>query len=147
MPNDTPIPIRPATGPVPGTGGGGPLAQLSYPARQTAAAALQGEHEPATSLYVHTPFCVHKCHYCDFYSFVDQRDQQGAFVERLIEELRAQAPLASGAPLVSGVPSGGNNPSLMVGSAGVGHFLLRLHDARRVPSVLIVDPAGVKEGL
>ncbi|MFO0376348.1 MAG: radical SAM family heme chaperone HemW [bacterium] len=43
------------------------------------------------SLYIHTPFCVHKCHYCDFYSFVDNRDQQGAFVERLTAELRALA--------------------------------------------------------
>ena len=27
-------------------------------------------------LYLHIPFCFHKCHYCDFYSIVDQRDRQ-----------------------------------------------------------------------
>lgn len=38
-------------------------------------------------LYVHVPFCFHKCHYCDFYSIVDDRDRQGAFVRRLSDEL------------------------------------------------------------
>lgn len=41
--------------------------------------------------YLHIPFCFHKCHYCDFYSIVDQRDRQQAFVERLIGELQACA--------------------------------------------------------
>lgn len=44
--------------------------------------------EPVRSLYIHVPFCFHKCHYCDFYSFVDAQDRQGAFVEALGLELR-----------------------------------------------------------
>mgnify|MGYP003109703901 CR=1 FL=1 len=43
---------------------------------------------PARSLYVHMPFCFHKCHYCDFYSIVDQQDRMGAFAEALIADLR-----------------------------------------------------------
>ncbi|MFM9956741.1 MAG: radical SAM family heme chaperone HemW [Phycisphaerales bacterium] len=50
-----------------------------------------GEGLRVGSLYVHVPFCFHKCHYCDFYSFVDKADQQGAFVEALLVELRAWA--------------------------------------------------------
>lgn len=44
---------------------------------------------PATldGLYIHVPFCFHKCHYCDFYSLVDSGDRQAVFVRRLIEEL------------------------------------------------------------
>jgi oxygen-independent coproporphyrinogen-3 oxidase len=61
-------------------------------------------------LYVHTPFCVHKCHYCDFYSFVDTRDQQAAFIDRLAEELRSLAPHAG--PL-STIFVGGGTPSLL----------------------------------
>ena len=38
----------------------------------------------------------------------------------------------------SGAPSGGPNPSLMIGTAGIGYTLLRLHDPERVPSVLWV---------
>lgn len=72
-----------------------------------------GRHDgpdPIESLYIHTPFCVHKCHYCDFYSFVDTRDQQEAFVDRLIDELRALAPSAG--PLRT-VFIGGGTPSLL----------------------------------
>jgi hypothetical protein len=40
----------------------------------------------------------------------------------------------------SGAPSGGPNPSLMLGSAGVGYAFLRLHDPESVPSVLLLTP-------
>ncbi len=41
------------------------------------------------SLYLHVPFCFHKCHYCDFYSIVDSQDRQGEFTQALIMEVRA----------------------------------------------------------
>ncbi len=71
----------------------------------------------ARALYIHVPFCGHKCHYCDFYSFVDTRDQQGAFVERLIGELaalsaHAREPSGERAALRS-VFVGGGTPSLL----------------------------------
>lgn len=71
-----------------------------------------GSRPAVRSLYIHVPFCVHKCHYCDFYSFVDTRDQQGAFVDRLVSELRALAPHAAGAPLKT-LFVGGGTPSLL----------------------------------
>jgi type 2 lantibiotic biosynthesis protein LanM len=43
-------------------------------------------------------------------------------------------------PWPCGVPGGGENPSLMLGLAGIGYFYLRLHDPAGVPSVLIVRP-------
>ncbi|MBM4052853.1 MAG: radical SAM family heme chaperone HemW [Planctomycetes bacterium] len=43
--------------------------------------------------YVHVPFCFHKCHYCDFYSFVDTKDRQEAFVDRLLAEARVMSGL------------------------------------------------------
>lgn len=67
---------------------------------------------PARSLYLHIPFCFHKCHYCDFYSLVDTRDRQEAFTERLIRELAALSPWASGAPLET-IFVGGGTPSLL----------------------------------
>jgi lantibiotic modifying enzyme len=39
-----------------------------------------------------------------------------------------------------GVASGRNNPSLMLGYAGIGHALLRAGMAASVPSVLVIDP-------
>jgi oxygen-independent coproporphyrinogen III oxidase len=38
-------------------------------------------------LYVHIPFCRHKCHYCDFYSITGQTtERMGEFVDRLLKE-------------------------------------------------------------
>ncbi len=85
-------------------------------ATETASAALEGRgrrsRPAARSLYIHTPFCIHKCHYCDFYSFVDTRDQQSAFVDRLVSELSALAPHADGLPLKT-IFVGGGTPSLL----------------------------------
>jgi oxygen-independent coproporphyrinogen III oxidase len=67
---------------------------------------------PVRSLYIHIPFCFHKCHYCDFYSIVDSRDRQAAFTTRLIRELAALAPWAGGEPLWT-VFVGGGTPSLL----------------------------------
>ncbi|HRQ71948.1 MAG TPA: radical SAM family heme chaperone HemW [Phycisphaerales bacterium] len=64
------------------------------------------------SLYVHIPFCSHKCHYCDFYSLVDTRDRQAAFVDRLIQEMEGVAPWFAGVPLRT-VFVGGGTPSLL----------------------------------
>lgn len=64
------------------------------------------------SLYIHVPFCFHKCHYCDFYSIVDARDRQGEFVERLIRELRGLSGWAGGEPLRT-IFVGGGTPSLL----------------------------------
>ena len=65
----------------------------------------------ASSLYIHVPFCFHKCHYCDFYSIVDTRDRQAPFVKRLEEELEALGPWGR-RPLET-VFVGGGTPSLL----------------------------------
>jgi coproporphyrinogen III oxidase-like Fe-S oxidoreductase len=62
------------------------------------------------SLYIHVPFCFHKCHYCDFYSIVDTRDRQAVFVERLGRELRAISPWAG---RLETAFVGGGTPSLL----------------------------------
>src|SRR6187401_3591556 len=39
------------------------------------------------SLYVHIPFCFHKCHYCDFYSITRQTPERMArFVDLILTE-------------------------------------------------------------
>jgi type 2 lantibiotic biosynthesis protein LanM len=42
-------------------------------------------------------------------------------------------------PWPCGVVSGGETPNLMLGTAGIGYFYLRLYDSRAVPSVLLVQ--------
>jgi oxygen-independent coproporphyrinogen-3 oxidase len=80
-------------------------------AMASAADALRGTDPRFEGLYVHVPFCFHKCHYCDFYSFVDTEDRQEAFVARLEEELGALAAWVR-APLDT-VFVGGGTPTLL----------------------------------
>lgn len=76
------------------------------------AAIREGTYPAARSLYLHVPFCFHKCHYCDFYSIVDTQDRQEPFTERLIREIAAIAPCAGGLPLRT-IFVGGGTPSLL----------------------------------
>ena len=81
----------------------------AHPLRTGGAGTLRGN---VRSLYLHVPFCSHKCHYCDFYSLVDTQDRQEAFVERLIRELHGLSPFAAQGPLRT-VFVGGGTPSLL----------------------------------
>jgi oxygen-independent coproporphyrinogen-3 oxidase len=38
-------------------------------------------------LYVHLPFCAHRCGYCDFVTVVGREEQHGAYVDALLAEL------------------------------------------------------------
>jgi coproporphyrinogen III oxidase-like Fe-S oxidoreductase len=71
-----------------------------------------------SGLYVHIPFCFHKCHYCDFYSIVDSQDRQEAFVDRLIGELAASIASASVAshsiPFISRRSNAGTTPGTCI---------------------------------
>jgi oxygen-independent coproporphyrinogen III oxidase len=41
-------------------------------------------------LYVHLPFCAHRCGYCDFVTVVGRGGQHAAYVDALLEELRLE---------------------------------------------------------
>ncbi len=67
---------------------------------------------PPLALYVHFPWCVRKCPYCDFNSYA-ARDgfAEDAYVEALGADLSAQAPAVRGRE-VSSIFLGGGTPSL-----------------------------------
>jgi lantibiotic modifying enzyme len=46
----------------------------------------------------------------------------------------------TGLPWPCGVPGAGETPNLMLGTAGIAYFYLRLHDPQAVPSILIITP-------
>jgi oxygen-independent coproporphyrinogen-3 oxidase len=66
----------------------------------------------AQALYVHWPFCLAKCPYCDFNSHVRDRVDAHLWREALLADMRHEAALAGGEPLHS-VFFGGGTPSLM----------------------------------
>jgi len=63
-------------------------------------------------LYVHWPFCVSKCPYCDFNSHVRASIDQDAWREALLADLAYEARLLPGRELTS-IFFGGGTPSLM----------------------------------
>ena len=64
------------------------------------------------ALYVHWPFCVSKCPYCDFNSHVRSAIDQDAWREALLADLAHEARLLPGRRLTS-IFFGGGTPSLM----------------------------------
>lgn len=68
---------------------------------------------PPLALYVHWPWCVRKCPYCDFNSH-EQRgeDEEAAYLAALIADLEAALPQVWNRPVTS-VFIGGGTPSLM----------------------------------
>jgi len=63
-------------------------------------------------VYIHWPFCLAKCPYCDFNSHVIREIDHAAWREALLTELRHQAAL-TGPRKVDTVFFGGGTPSLM----------------------------------
>ncbi|MCG3178446.1 MAG: Oxygen-independent coproporphyrinogen-III oxidase-like protein [Phycisphaerae bacterium] len=67
---------------------------------------------PPEGLYIHIPFCRHRCSYCDFYTLVLDEARAGEFVEALLAELaawRARVDLSA----VRTVFIGGGTPTVL----------------------------------
>ena len=65
-------------------------------------------------IYIHIPFCMKKCAYCDFLSFPAEFTERLTYVKRLIEEIRYYAPEFRDYR-VSSVFLGGGTPSILEG--------------------------------
>ncbi|RSY79035.1 coproporphyrinogen III oxidase [Sphingomonas koreensis] len=68
--------------------------------------------QPPLALYVHWPFCVSKCPYCDFNSHVRDVVDQDAWRKALLADLAHEAAVLPGRRLGS-IFFGGGTPSLM----------------------------------
>jgi putative oxygen-independent coproporphyrinogen III oxidase len=70
--------------------------------------------EPGFGVYVHIPFCLRRCHYCDFNTYADQDNLHGAYVDALLDAIqRSRTNLG---PATS-VFFGGGTPTLLAPSA------------------------------
>ena len=73
---------------------------------------MNAAQTPPLALYVHWPFCVSKCPYCDFNSHVREEIDQAAWRDALLADLAYEAGLLPGRRLGS-IFFGGGTPSLM----------------------------------
>jgi len=89
---------------------------MGLPSLQTEIAqsslAPSGADTPCLALYVHWPFCVSKCPYCDFNSHVRESVDQDRWRDALLADLRHEATVGPKRPLTS-IFFGGGTPSLM----------------------------------
>ena len=92
------------------------------------------------SIYIHIPFCVRKCAYCDFTSFPGRGTQMEAYLSAVCCEMRAQAAFF-GRRRVRTVFLGGGTPTLMTGEQAQ-----RLLDALRACFDLAPDAEITMEG-
>ena len=66
------------------------------------------------SLYLHIPFCVKKCRYCDFLSGPQDEETRERYTRALINEIKEQTVCPAGTP-VDTVFFGGGTPSVLSG--------------------------------
>ncbi len=77
-------------------------------------------------LYIHFPFCMHKCAYCDFLSFPADAGTRQRYLEALIRELQAVS-VSCGQQTVTSIFLGGGTPSVME----EGQIAAVMHEIRR----------------
>ena len=81
--------------------------------------------EPGFGVYVHIPFCIHRCHYCDFNTYEGHGELHGPYVDALLRHIEAYAP-GRDFPEATSVFFGGGTPTILAPSQ-----LARITDAIR----------------
>jgi oxygen-independent coproporphyrinogen-3 oxidase len=104
---------------------------------------------PPLSLYIHIPWCVRKCPYCDFNSHnAPNAMPQSEYVDALLLDLDQDVPLAQGRPLTS-IFFGGGTPSLFTPDS-IARILdgvaARLEVPRGTEITLETNPGTVEHG-
>jgi len=104
---------------------------------------------PPLALYLHFPWCVRKCPYCDFNSHAAGADMPAAaYVEALARDLDSQVPRVPGREVIS-VFLGGGTPSLF-SPEQIGEVLVHarrvLRFAADVEVTLEANPGTIERG-
>lgn len=118
-------------------------------AGKKAGGSLQFQVSPPLSLYIHVPWCVQKCPYCDFNSHQARGDiPEQDYLAALIRDLESALPLIWGRSVVS-IFFGGGTPSLL-SAEGLDQLLMEIR--ARIPLVpdaeitLEANPGTVESG-
>ena len=73
---------------------------------------MQGSPPPPIGLYVHVPFCVSKCAYCDFASYAGREADIPRYVDALVREITRRG-AETRHPKANTIFLGGGTPSLL----------------------------------
>jgi putative oxygen-independent coproporphyrinogen III oxidase len=87
-----------------------PRAQVEKAPKRVVKACLEGRRvSDVRHLYVHLPFCVHRCGYCDFVTLVGRESEHDRYVDALLVELELERGLLAGE--VETIFLGGGTPT------------------------------------
>ena len=108
-----------------------------------------GAQLPPLSLYIHIPWCVRKCPYCDFNSHAQRGDlPEAAYIAAMLEDLDQDLDYIQDRELAS-VFIGGGTPSLFSASAYAQLFeglRQRLRFSRDIEITLEANPGTLEQG-
>ncbi len=108
----------------------------------------QGFAAPGFGIYVHWPFCLSKCPYCDFNSHVRDRVDHARWRAALTREIDHYADRTAGRTVTS-IFFGGGTPSLMepeTVAAVIDRIAMRWPGAADVEITLEANPSSVESG-
>ena len=69
--------------------------------------------EQSLGLYIHIPYCIHKCGYCDFNSHTIKQDEMDTYVDALIVEMNHYAEKYSPEKTIKTIFLGGGTPTTL----------------------------------
>ncbi len=91
---------------------------------------MEGKEPKPLGIYIHIPFCVRKCLYCDFLSAPAGKEEQERYVEALCREIDRES-INYRSYFVNTVFIGGGTPSLLDGE-NIGRILGKVHEKYRL---------------
>ena len=98
-------------------------------------------------LYIHIPFCVKKCEYCDFLSWNAEEEERQQYVAALLSEIESYREFAKGYR-VSTIFIGGGTPSVLLPKQmeNILQKIYEIFELERRPEITVeVNPGTVDE--
>ena len=74
---------------------------------------MKNKYVKELEIYIHIPFCVRKCNYCDFLSFACDEDTQNRYIKALLKEIESWGRNINKGYKVVSVFIGGGTPAIL----------------------------------
>ena len=100
--------------------------------------------KPELGIYIHIPFCIQKCIYCDFVSYPNKLNLQSEYIEKLIKEIDEEKELFDKYNVTT-IYIGGGTPSA-IESKNIVKILekikqvIKIEDLRNIETTIEINP-------
>lgn len=103
--------------------------------------------KPELGIYIHIPFCIQKCIYCDFVSYPNKLNLQSDYIEKLIKEIDEEKELFDKYNVTT-IYIGGGTPSA-IESKNIVRILekikqvIKIEDLRNIETTIEINPGTI----